>query len=94
MISMGKVLYQINIKGKVQGVWFRKYTKDEAIKIGVKGFVKNIVNKNVYVEVEGTKEQLNDFLHWLNKGSPMSNVSSVEYKIGELKNFNSFEISH
>ena len=86
--------YNIWVKGRVQGVWFRKYTKDEAIKIGVKGIVKNIVNKSVYIEVEGKKGQLNDFLHWLNQGSPMSNVLSVEYKIGELKNFISFEISH
>ncbi len=86
--------YNIWVKGRVQGVWFRKYTKDEAIKIGVKGIVKNIVNKSVYIEVEGEKGQLNDFLHWLNQGSPMSNVLSVEYKIGELKNFISFEISH
>ena len=69
--------YNIWVKGRVQGVWFRKYTKDEAIKIGVKGIVKNIVNKSVYIEVEGEKGQLNDFLHWLNQGSPMSNVLSV-----------------
>ena len=90
---MDKILYQINIKGKVQGVWFRKYTKDEAIKIGVKGFVRNNLDNSVYVEAEGSKEQLNDFLHWLNRGSSMSIVSSVKYEIGELKNFNSFKIT-
>jgi len=90
---MDKILYQINIKGKVQGVWFRKYTKDEAIKIGVNGFVRNNADNSVYVEAEGSKEQLNDFLQWLNRGSPMSIVSSVKYKTIELKNFSSFKIT-
>ncbi len=91
---MDKILYQINIKGKVQGVWFRKYARDEAIKIGVKGFVKNNADNSVYVEAEGSKEQLNDFLQWLNRGSPLSIVSSLKYVIGELKNFSSFKITY
>ena len=36
--------YSILVKGKVQGVWFRKYTYDKAQALGLKGFVKNEVN--------------------------------------------------
>ena len=35
--------YKILVKGKVQGVWFRKYTKEKAEVLGLKGYVKNEV---------------------------------------------------
>ena len=91
-ISMDILFYQIFVKGKVQGVWFRKYTCNEAKRMGLKGFVKNEVNNSVYIEVEGNSRQLNKFLQWLYKGSPLSKVSLVEYKRGELKHYQTFEI--
>jgi acylphosphatase len=91
---MNKIHYNIVIKGRVQGVWFRKCTKDAAELIGVKGFVKNNMDRNVCAEAEGSQEQLTEFVKWLHLGSPMSMVSEVIYKEGEIKNFESFEISY
>jgi len=34
--------YNIVVQGTVQGVWYRKSTEQEALKIGIKGFVKSI----------------------------------------------------
>ncbi|VAW23331.1 Acylphosphate phosphohydrolase, putative [hydrothermal vent metagenome] len=91
-IIMKKVLYKITVKGKVQGVWFRKYTFDEATRLGLKGFVKNEINNTVYIEAEGTSTTLNEFIKWLHKGSPLSKVSTVTFETDELKNYKSFEI--
>lgn len=89
---MNKRLYQIIVKGKVQGVWFRKYTYDQAIKIGLVGFVRNQLDKSVYIEAEGSLIQLNKFMEWLYIGSPLSKVNSVKYELGDSKNYSSFEI--
>ncbi len=91
---MNRLHYNIVVKGRVQGVWFRKCTKDAAREIGVKGFVKNDFDRTVYAEAEGSKEQLTEFINWLYKGSPLSKVSKVEYVEGELKNFKIFEIRY
>ena len=85
--------YQIQVVGKVQGVWFRKYTYDEALKLNLKGFVRNEQNGAVYVEAEGTVSDLTHLLRFLEKGSPMSKVISVNYEVASVQNYTDFVIS-
>lgn len=90
---MNKQCIEVKISGKVQGVYFRAHTKDQAEKLGLKGFVKNMADGSVMATVEGTSEQLNAFINWCKEGSPNSNVKNVE--ISYVKNhdsFNGFEI--
>ena len=49
------------VYGKVQGVWFRKYTLDSARDIGVVGMVKNLVDGTVLVNASGKNENLREF---------------------------------
>ena len=91
---MEKLHYKIIVKGKVQGVWFRKYTKEKAVSLGIAGFVKNEQERNVYIEAEGTEEILSTFIEWLYEGSPFSKVSEVLYESGELQNYSIFDISY
>ena len=83
---------KLTIVGRVQGVWFRASTKEQANKIGVKGFVKNLVNGNVYIEVEGTQEQLQLFVIWCKKGPRLAHVNEVIEEHGDLAHFTHFEI--
>lgn len=89
---MDRIHYNIKVKGRVQGVWFRKYTQNTATKIGVKGFVMNDLNGLVYAEAEGFKLQLDEFIDKLKIGSPLSRVSDITYIKGVFMNFESFEI--
>jgi len=71
--------YNIKVIGKVQGVWFRKYTKDKADELGLKGAVQNQPDGSVYIEVEASSaEKLKQFTEWLYEGSPLSKVDEVE----------------
>lgn len=90
---MDIIHYKIWVKGLVQGVWFRKYTKEEALRLGLNGFVRNEPDGNVYIEVEGNKVDLIDFYEWLHSGSPRSEVKEVIYEIGDIAGFKSFIIS-
>ena len=89
---MGNILYQIKVRGRVQGVWFRKYTLEKARHIGLTGYVKNEMDDSVYIEAEGKLGQLNEFVDWLYRGSPLSKVTSVEHKKGPIKNYDIFEV--
>ena len=84
--------YKITVIGKVQGVWFRKYTREAALSYGIKGFVENSDDGSVYVEAEGSAEMLDRFLEWLRRGSPLSRVEKVVHSEAIPVDFSSFEI--
>ena len=66
------------VSGKVQGVWFRDLTRQEAIKLKVTGWVKNIPGGTVYLEAEGEENNLKSLERWLHIGSPPSRVHRVD----------------
>lgn len=83
---------EIIATGKVQGVFFRKYTCEAADAIGITGFVKNLPDQSVYILATGTNEQLEEFINWCRQGSPKSKVEKVEVKKTKLQQFNSFVV--
>lgn len=91
---MEKLHYDITIKGRVQGVWFRKYTKEEADVLDIQGYVRNLPDGDVFVEAEGDKKQLDALVEWLHKGSPNSKVYVVKSKENDFKKHKHFEIRH
>lgn len=82
----------ITVKGKVQGVFFRKSTKAVADQLGVRGFVLNEPNGDVYIEAEADDTFLDMFLEWCNEGPQDAEVNAVESHEGELKNYRNFEV--
>ena len=68
----------IKIYGDVQGVGFRDAAYWTARKMHVAGFVMNDPDGCVYMETEGEKAALNDFLTWCGKGPVTARVSRVE----------------
>ena len=59
---MAKIQAHVVFKGQVQGVGFRFIVERIARKLGVVGWVKNLVDGNVEVVVESDKEIVNEFL--------------------------------
>lgn len=84
--------YNITVSGKVQGVFYRQSTLEIAKQFKVKGFVRNELNGNVYIEAEGEEEQLKKLIEGCKKGPPRANVTDVKFTEGEMKNFFVFEI--
>lgn len=70
----------IRVYGKVQGVYFRKYTKEKADELGVKGTVRNLPDGSVFIEAAGTVEQLHLFSEWCRQGPPRARVERLEIK--------------
>ena len=84
--------YKIRVNGRVQGVWFRKYTLEAAVSFNLRGFVENAPDGSVYLEAEGSREDLMQLMDWLKDGSPLSRVEEVSYAEGPITGFTSFEI--
>ena len=82
----------ILVSGRVQGVFYRASTKAKADELGITGFVQNRPDGKVYIEAEGTDDQLDHFKTWCSKGPPRAQVEEVEIKEGEVQNFSSFGI--
>lgn len=82
----------IIIYGQVQGIFFRASAKEQADKLGIVGFAQNQPDGSVYIEAEGEKRNLNEFLKWCYQGPPMAQVEKVIVTEGQLKNFTQFEI--
>jgi acylphosphatase len=82
----------ITVKGKVQGVFYRASTKAVADQLGVKGYVSNEANGDVFIAAEGDKMSLEMFLDWCKEGPENAVVTSVESHEGELKNYRNFEV--
>jgi acylphosphatase len=69
---------RITITGHVQGVWFRKSAKEEAEKLGLVGWVKNLSNGGVLAEAEGKSADVERFITWCYKGPENAVVTGVE----------------
>lgn len=82
----------ITVRGKVQGVWFRKYTVDKAQQLQLTGTVRNTADGDVAVVATGTDDQLADFIEWCWMGSPKSKVTSVTVEDMPLIKFEGFEV--
>jgi acylphosphatase len=82
----------IIVTGKVQKIGFRFTAMQEAVRIGVKGFIMNVDHDKVYVEAEGDEEKVDKFIEWCKKGPAWAKVNQISIEKGEMKNFSSFEI--
>ena len=65
------------VEGRVQGVFFRAYTSDEAKKLGLTGWVRNRPEGTVEAVIEGDAGSVDTMLRWFYQGSPGSRVTKV-----------------
>ncbi len=85
--------WNIQVRGKVQKVFFRASTKAVADQLGVKGFVMNKPDGSVYIEAEGNTFGLESLLEFCQEGPEGAIVESVEYQeVDALQGFKNFEV--
>jgi acylphosphatase len=86
-----KVRAHVVLTGRVQGVYFRYATREEAHLRGVKGWVRNLSDGRVEAVFEGEKERVEELIEFCHHGPPPAKVSSVkvtwEEYAGEFKDF-------
>ncbi|KAM9013649.1 acylphosphatase-1 [Ara ararauna] len=77
----GLLSVDYEVSGKVQGVFFRKYTQGEAKRLGLVGWVQNSSRGTVQGQVQGPSARVRELQDWLRKtGSPQSRISRAEFR--------------
>ena len=66
------------VSGRVQGVFFRATTSDEARSRGLTGWVRNAPDGRVEAEVQGTRAAVDDLVEECRAGPGMATVEDVE----------------
>jgi acylphosphatase len=66
------------VRGLVQGVNFRYYTRLEAVDKGVTGWVRNLSDGRVEAVFEGDESAVKDMVDWCWGGPPVARVDDVE----------------
>lgn len=75
-----KIAMNFLITGKVQGVWFRAGTQDEAKRLGITGWARNLPDGRVEVIACGDAEKILELHEWLKHGPELAEVKNVDAK--------------
>lgn len=80
------------VSGRVQGVWFRKATQDEAKALGITGWAKNLPDGRVEVIASGEKEKVEQLFQWLHSGPELAEVTEVMREDLPWREFERFSV--
>ncbi len=69
---------QIRIAGKVQGVFFRASTREQARARGLAGWVKNMPDGTVEAVLEGPAEDVEEVVEWAHEGPRAARVDTID----------------
>jgi acylphosphatase len=81
---------RIRVEGKVQGVFYRAWTAEQAIGLGVNGWVRNRHDGSVEVLAIGDEEAVDALIVKLYEGSPPSQVTRVEVTEADVEPVSGF----
>ena len=70
------------ISGKVQGVFFRASALEEAQRLGLSGWVRNLPDGGVESVAEGAEGAVADFVLWCHRGPVAAEVEQVRVRDG------------
>jgi acylphosphatase len=88
------VARHVTVTGRVQGVFFRAWTREQAQALGVAGWVRNCPDGHVEAHLEGEANQVEQLLTKLRQGPPAAEVDDVRTWDVEPCEFDGFEVRH
>lgn len=80
------------VSGRVQGVFYRYLTAEEAKARSLTGWVRNVADGRVEVVFEGPREGVESMIAWCHQGPPMAEVERVDVAWEDVRNEATFRI--
>jgi len=71
------------VRGKVQGVFFRASTRDQACELGLRGHARNLADGRVEVLAAGSGEAIDALGRWLEHGPSQARVEEVQREVAD-----------
>ena len=87
---MAKTTRHVIISGRVQGVWFRGWTKQQASSLGLTGWVRNRRDGTVEAIFQGAAADIDAMINACWQGPPAASVADIRVADGVLSNFHNF----
>ena len=87
---MAETALHVIISGRVQGVWFRGWTKQQASSLGLTGWVRNRRDGTVEAIFQGDAAEIDAMLNACWQGPPAASVVDIRVADGVLSNFHNF----
>lgn len=88
---MGDHCVHLTIQGRVQGVWFRGWTAQQAQSLDIRGWVRNRLDGSVEAVFSGTQDNINEIIKRCRNGPPLARVDSLDVTEADTHDFNGFE---
>ncbi|MEN7981932.1 MAG: acylphosphatase [Nanoarchaeota archaeon] len=85
---------RLYIDGTVQGVFFRRFIKENAEKLDVKGFTRNLEDGRIEVFLEGNINEVKKMIELCKKGPRHSQIRRVEEKAERFQDLKNFKVLH
>lgn len=80
------------ISGRVQGVFYRRFARQEAQALGITGWTQNLEDGRVEIKAFGSHESLQLYLQKLQQGPLAAKVSEVIVRDIDVEEFSGFEV--
>ena len=80
-----RICKRFYVAGKVQGVWYRAATREQALQRGIAGYAQNLADGRVEILACGEKDTLALFVDWLWQGPELAQVTAVEEELLPLQ---------
>ena len=77
LVKMSNICKQVFVSGKVQGVYYRANTVEQAKINGIKGWVKNLPDGRVEAHIEGSCHAIDSILQWMHHGPEHAEVDDI-----------------
>ena len=91
---MAVIARHLSITGRVQGVFYRAWTREQAERLGVAGWVRNCPDGHVEAHVEGDQAAVEQMIERLRDGPPAANVENLRVWDADTFDFDGFEVRH
>ena len=91
---MTPIARRTRVTGRVQGVFFRAWTRDEARSLGVFGWVRNCADGAVEAHVEGAEEAVEELIRRMRHGPAQARVAELQVDEAAIEDCAGFEVRH
>jgi len=88
------IAIHVRVSGRVQGVFYRAFTKERASALGIKGWVRNIPGGGVEAVLEGERQKVGEMLKLMKVGPAGAMVLGMELSEIEAKGYEDFKIEY